>query len=252
VIKFSKGMLFIAVLLCAITSSAQSVIINENGGTPDASAILELEATDKGILIPRMTATNRLAISSPAQALMVFQTDGLVGFYYYNGSAWDTLVGNTIINISNITNANNSNIALVRDLKSSGTDGGDFDNGAWRTRDLNDLQGDSSFISINGSDSFTLDSGIYVVTATAPARGVGVNQIRLYNNTTSSIEAVGTAVKAVAATSESNLSTVINVNTSSNTFIIQHQCENSVNTTGLGEGVSWGDNVYTQVRIQKL
>ena len=35
-----------------------------------------------------MTETQRDAISSPATGLMIYQTDGTVGFYYYNGSSW--------------------------------------------------------------------------------------------------------------------------------------------------------------------
>ena len=176
----------------------------------------------------------------------------MVGFYYHNGTGWDTLIGSTIINVSNVTNENNANIAIVRDVKASGVDGGTFNNNAWRTRDLNDLRGDSSFITINGTNSFTLDSGIYEVQANAPSLGVNENQMRLYNSTTAKVEAVGNAVKSVAATSLSFLSTVIYVTSGTNTFIIQHQSENSNSGNGFGDSVNWGENVYTQVRIQKL
>lgn len=230
---------------------AQSILINEGGGTPDASAALEIRSTDKGMLVPRMDETSRLSISSPAQGLLVFQTNGLVGFYYHNGTNWDTLVGSTVINVSNITNENNANIAVVRDIKANGVDGGDFNNNAWRTRDLNNLQGDSSFITIDGVNTFTLDSGIYEIQATAPSRGVDVNQIRLLNITTNTVEAVGNAVRSVAATSLSQLSTVINI-TSSTTFSIQHRCQTDNAGDGFGESVDWGENVYTQVRIQRL
>ena len=56
--------------------------------TPDASAALDISATTKGLLMPRMTETLRNSISSPASGLMIYQTDGTVGFYYYNGSSW--------------------------------------------------------------------------------------------------------------------------------------------------------------------
>ena len=56
--------------------------------TPNASALLELSSTTKGILIPRMTASQRNAISSPTTGLLIFQTDASTGFYYYSGSSW--------------------------------------------------------------------------------------------------------------------------------------------------------------------
>lgn len=50
--------------------------------TPDASAILDLTTNDKGFLVPRLSATQRLAISTPANALLVFDTDSACFFYY--------------------------------------------------------------------------------------------------------------------------------------------------------------------------
>jgi hypothetical protein len=70
------------------TSFAQSVGINSDNTAPHTSAILDVKSTTKGILVPRMTATERGNISSPATGLLVFQTDGTSGFYYYTGSAW--------------------------------------------------------------------------------------------------------------------------------------------------------------------
>ncbi len=55
--------------------------------TPNSSAKLEIAATDKGLLIPRMTATQRGNIVSPANGLLVFQTDGVIGFYVNTGTA---------------------------------------------------------------------------------------------------------------------------------------------------------------------
>jgi len=62
---------------------------------PNASAALEINSTDKGLLIPRMTQDQRDAIISPANGLMVYQTDNAPGFYYYNGSTWNPIAANT-------------------------------------------------------------------------------------------------------------------------------------------------------------
>lgn len=56
--------------------------------SPSASALLDVTSTNKGILIPRMTASQKNAISSPTTGLLIFQTDAPAGFYYYNGSSW--------------------------------------------------------------------------------------------------------------------------------------------------------------------
>ena len=67
------------------------VAINNTGNAPDASAILDLQSTNKGILAPRMTETQKNAVSNPATGLLVYQTDGTSGFYYYSGTAWTEL-----------------------------------------------------------------------------------------------------------------------------------------------------------------
>jgi hypothetical protein len=55
---------------------------------PNASALLDLSSTTKGVLIPRMTAAQKTAISSPTRGLLIFQTDSPSDFYYYDGSSW--------------------------------------------------------------------------------------------------------------------------------------------------------------------
>lgn len=59
--------------------------------TPHNSAMMEINATGKGLLIPRMSMSNRPA--SPATGLLIYQTDNTPGFYVYNGTAW-TAVSN--------------------------------------------------------------------------------------------------------------------------------------------------------------
>jgi hypothetical protein len=57
---------------------------------PKASAILELSSTTKGFLPPQMTTAQKNAISSPANGLMVYDTD-LARPCFFNGATWITL-----------------------------------------------------------------------------------------------------------------------------------------------------------------
>lgn len=85
--------LAIAIILFALNTNAQSVAINNDGSTADPSAILDLKSTNQGVLVPRLTQTQRTAIATPATGLMVYQTDATAGFYFYNGTAWTSLNG---------------------------------------------------------------------------------------------------------------------------------------------------------------
>jgi trimeric autotransporter adhesin len=77
-----SGILF---SFCRVT--AQGVGIGT--ATPANSAQLDIGSTTKGLLIPRMTKTQRNAISSPATGLLIFQTGpDSSGFHYYTGSSW--------------------------------------------------------------------------------------------------------------------------------------------------------------------
>jgi hypothetical protein len=79
-----KGVLVLVLCLVFLNGKAQTGI---GTTTPDASAKLDVSATNKGFLAPRMTATQRAGIASPANGLLVFQTDGVSGFYVNTGTS---------------------------------------------------------------------------------------------------------------------------------------------------------------------
>ena len=54
----------------------------------DDSAQLQVDSKTKGFLPPRMLESEKNAITSPAEGLMIYQTDGTKGWYGYNGTAW--------------------------------------------------------------------------------------------------------------------------------------------------------------------
>ena len=72
-------------------NTGTSVSINVTGTPADSSAMLDISATTKGFLTPRMTTSQRTAINNPATGLLVFQTDSASGFYFYNGNTWQYL-----------------------------------------------------------------------------------------------------------------------------------------------------------------
>ena len=56
-----------------------------------SSSAFTVQSSTKGVLIPRMTQSQKDAIESPSNGLLVYQTDGTSGFYYYDGSSWTPL-----------------------------------------------------------------------------------------------------------------------------------------------------------------
>ncbi len=85
---------FLPFLLCLFASPLfsqsniqQSLSVNPSGSPADASAQLDVSASGKGVLIPRMTSAERTGIVAPATSLLVYDTD-TDGFWFYNGTAW--------------------------------------------------------------------------------------------------------------------------------------------------------------------
>ncbi|HCX24981.1 MAG: hypothetical protein CMB80_20295 [Flammeovirgaceae bacterium] len=64
--------IFIALILPHLCEGQDGVGIGTV--SPDSSSILEIESTEKGILIPRLSTTEMLTIASPADGLMVYNT----------------------------------------------------------------------------------------------------------------------------------------------------------------------------------
>ncbi len=86
--------LFLALAMIATYSISAQVSINNDGSAPDASAGLDIKFTDKGFLPPRMTLTEREAISSPATGLMVYNTTTNKP-NYFNGTEWIAFDGSS-------------------------------------------------------------------------------------------------------------------------------------------------------------
>ena len=62
-------------LLILSLSLAAQISITPDNSDPAPSAMLDVQSTDKGMLAPRLTTAQRLAIPAPAFGLLVFDTD---------------------------------------------------------------------------------------------------------------------------------------------------------------------------------
>ncbi|MBI3501391.1 MAG: hypothetical protein HY063_06315, partial [Bacteroidetes bacterium] len=98
-----KELLFLFITVCVLFLHGNIAAQNQNVGigtlTPNASAVLDLSPplNDKGFLVPRLTALQRLAITTPANGLLVYDTDSACFFFYKQiSSSWNSLCNSGI------------------------------------------------------------------------------------------------------------------------------------------------------------
>ncbi|PVD50989.1 hypothetical protein DC498_17570 [Terrimonas sp.] len=73
------------VLISGYFAAQAQVAINNDGSEPTISAMLDIKSTDKGLLIPRMTTTQRNSIGLPAIGLLVFDSETNTYWYWKPG-----------------------------------------------------------------------------------------------------------------------------------------------------------------------
>ncbi|MBQ0768074.1 MAG: hypothetical protein KBT58_02210 [Bizionia sp.] len=96
-------MKLIKLLLIGILFSGYSYAqVGINTLTPDPSSAMDITSNSQGLLVPRMTTLERTGITSPAESLLVFDTDEEL-FYYYNITtpSWIALANNTDVKRDN-------------------------------------------------------------------------------------------------------------------------------------------------------
>ena len=95
-----KTYLFVCIIISHFSLlNAQNVGINDDGSTPNSNAILDIKTSsnDKGVLLPRLTSSQRTSFGSSLaaseQSMMVYDTD-TKSYWYWNGTVWNEFLQN--------------------------------------------------------------------------------------------------------------------------------------------------------------
>ncbi|MCF8324765.1 MAG: tail fiber domain-containing protein [Leadbetterella sp.] len=171
-----KNKFYLIICLLLLTYGcvmAQSVEINP---ASSSSAIISSTSTNKGLLVPRMTDTQRAAIASPATGLMVYQTNATTGFYFWNGTTWVNLGGSggTASELQKITEGSNTGWRILgRDAANYGDIGGS-------AVDFSRSITASTIIGATGNDAFT--TGFATTASGAASTALGNTTTASANN----------------------------------------------------------------------
>ena len=90
----------IIVIFIVNAISQQNVAINDDGSAPDPKAILDVKSSNKGVLLPRMTTAQRLAIGNAPEGLMIYDTDAKSIFFSDpagGGNAWNNVMSSDLV-----------------------------------------------------------------------------------------------------------------------------------------------------------
>lgn len=147
-------------------------------------------------------------------------------------------------------------IAVVRDEKASGTDGGTATTGSFLTRTLNTLNNTLSYSWISlATNQITLTAGTYAVEASSPYRNTNLTKSKLRNITDSTDALIGSSQYSASGDNVCANSLISGVFTIAGTkvFELQYRVSNTAGTADLGVGCGFTVNeVYSIVTITKL
>ena len=150
-------------------------------------------------------------------------------------------------------------VAYIKDVKSSGTNGGSSSATTWHTRTLNTLDDPNGIVTSLASNQFTLAAGTYTIEVNATAGGsVNGTMSALYNTTDASYDIYGDSIYWGWGGTYNSSTKVPLINTftitSAKTFEIRHYTEAAQVNIGLGtaSGIAGVSETYTTVKITKV
>lgn len=144
--------------------------------------------------------------------------------------------------------------ALLKDVKAVGTNGGSSVAGVWTRRELNTLDGNQTFCTLNDNEFRLIGRGLFQVRAQAPASHVRNHKIRLYDVGLERVVATGTSAYTENKTvTYSTIDTVIVKGNAPMSLELQHITDSTVTNTGFGIASAFDtDETYSIISIVRL
>ncbi len=114
--RFRQLLVALSLMVIGVQVAQAQVKLGDNPGTIDANALLELESTTKGFLLPRMSTVQRLAMVSPTEGMMVYDnTANCTYIYRASAGQWYSLCA------ADSLTASNGLTKVGRDIQLGGT-----------------------------------------------------------------------------------------------------------------------------------
>jgi hypothetical protein len=230
------SILILVILFLVDLQAIAQVAVNTDGSAPNSSAMLDVVSLTRGFLAPRMTQAQRDAIGTPATGLLIYQTDNIPGFYYYNGASWTNI--STFSGILPIANGGTGSATQnFVDLTTGQTIGGAKTWSLLGTFNLG-ITSTGAAVNLNASSNFAtnINTGTSTGAVNIANGTVGGNAISIGNtiSTTSITQRVGTGNFSLDGVAGSTYS--IGASTTSGTITIGGTAQTGSITLGSSTG----------------
>lgn len=142
---------------------------------------------------------------------------------------------------------------VLRDQKASGTAGGTFTSGALVTRVLQTKSYDPGSLVDLDTNRFIMDAGVYFVQWSTPGFSCGSHSSVVVNQTDADAVVIrgSSEIAPSGSQSRSHGSGIVTLAVRSS-LVVQHRCQTTKATDGLGSPASFGSEIYTMVEIWKV